>query len=259
MAGDGLEDEGAVGGVAGDGADLVQGGCVGHEAVAADAPVGGLQAGYAAEGRRLADAAAGVGAQGEGGGAGRHRRRRAAAAAAGNAGCVPGVAGGEEGGVLGGRPHAELVHVALAQQDGALFAEAGHGGGIVHGDVFGQHPGGAGGGDAVGAEQVLDLHGHAGEGRCVAGGDAAVGVGGLLAGEVGGDGDVGGYPVVNLGDAVEAGVGELDAADLAVGQEAGGLGDGQLPELIGCGFAHDGFIPPGRRGPGRSRRDGGGR
>ena len=52
------------------------------------------------------------------------------------------------------------------------------------------------------------------------GGDAAVGIGGLFARNFGGDGDVGGYPVIHRGDAIEAGVGEFDAADFAVGEQA---------------------------------------
>ena len=67
---------------AGEGADLIEGGGEGDEAVAADAPVGGLQAHDAAERRRLADRAAGVGAEGEGRHARRHGRGRAAGGAA---------------------------------------------------------------------------------------------------------------------------------------------------------------------------------
>ena len=59
-----LEDEGNVGGIAPKGANGVQGGAVGHQPVARDAPIGGLEAGHAAEGGRLAHAAAGIGAQG---------------------------------------------------------------------------------------------------------------------------------------------------------------------------------------------------
>ena len=101
-AGDGLQYQGAVGGVPGQRPNLIQRRGVGHQPVAADPPVGGLEAGDAATGRRLPNAAAGVGAQGKGGGTGGHCGRRTAAAAAGDAGGVPGVAGGEKGGVFGG-------------------------------------------------------------------------------------------------------------------------------------------------------------
>ncbi len=69
------EQQRCVGGVARDRADLIEAGAVGHQAVAADAAVGGLEADHAAEGGRLADRAARVAAEGRG-------ARRAATAAA---------------------------------------------------------------------------------------------------------------------------------------------------------------------------------
>ena len=194
------------------------------------------------KGRGLADAAAGVGAEGEGGGAGRDRRRRTAAAAAGDSGDVPGVSGGEEGRVFGGGTHAEFIQIALAQHHGALLAQAGDGGGVVDRDVVGQHLGGAGGAYPLGAEEVFDLHGNAGErvGQSLGvrtGGDESVGIGGLLASDISGYGEVGGQLVVDGGSAVEVGFGELDTADFALGESLGGIGYGELPEL-GGGILH---------------------
>ena len=82
-------------------------------------------------------------------------------------------------------------------------------------------------------------------------GDALVGICSLLACNVSGDRDVGGYPVVHRLDAFQARIGQLDAADLAGGEEARGFSHTELPELIRRWFPH-GVTPPARRGPGRS-------
>ena len=83
------------------------------------AAVGRLGADDPAHRGRLADRAAGVGPErerrlvgGDGGG-------RAARGAAGHLGQVPRVVRRPEPGVLGGGAHRELVHVGLADEDGA--------------------------------------------------------------------------------------------------------------------------------------------
>ena len=93
--------------------------------IARHAAVGRLEADDAAQAGRLADRAAGVGAQRQRRLAGRHRRRRAAAGAAGDALQVPGIARHLEGAVLRGRAHGELVHVGLAEQHGVGLLQPG--------------------------------------------------------------------------------------------------------------------------------------
>ena len=83
---DALKQQGRIGHVAAEGADLIQRRAVGHQAVAAHPAVGGLKPHHAAEGRRLADRAAGVAPQGSRaqpgrGGRGRDGRPRRDAAA----------------------------------------------------------------------------------------------------------------------------------------------------------------------------------
>ena len=100
--------------------DLVERAGEGDDAVAADAAVGRLEPDHAGRARRLADRAAGVGADGERNVERRHGRRR-------SAGLMPpgtrsrsqGLAVGPKARVLGRRAHGELVHVGLAGHDGA--------------------------------------------------------------------------------------------------------------------------------------------
>ena len=62
----------------------------------------------------------------------------------------------------------------------------------------------------------------------VPGGDALVGGGGVGHRRLGRHGDVGAHAVVDAGDAVEDGAGQLLRADFASGQEALRLGDGEV-------------------------------
>ena len=103
--------------VVGERADLVQRAGEGDQAVAAHRAVGGLEPHHAAQRGRLADGAAGVGAQGPGGFGGGDAGGGAATGAARHPVEIPGVPRGLEGGVLGGAAHGELVHVQLAQED----------------------------------------------------------------------------------------------------------------------------------------------
>ena len=116
VAGDRLGEEGDVLHGPAEGADLVEAGTEGDEAVARAAPVGGLEPDESAEAGGEADRAAGVGAEGQGG---RDRPRRggggAARGAAGGAGRVPGVRGPTVGAGLRRGAHGELVEVRLAQ------------------------------------------------------------------------------------------------------------------------------------------------
>ena len=176
MPGDRVQRQGYVWNVPGQYPDLVQGRCKGHQPITAYQAVGGLQSHHPAQGGRLPDASAGVGAQGVNCFRSGNRRRRSAAAAAGHPGEVPGVMGRKERRVLCGRSHRELVHVALAQHDCAMLEQLLRGGGIVYGHVVLQHPGTTGGRDALGGNDVLYLHRDTRQGRAVAGGNALVGL-----------------------------------------------------------------------------------
>ena len=145
-----------VGDVAGQRPALVQRGGEGDHPVARDRAVGRLQADDAAERGRLADRAAGVGAERAGGEAAGDRRRRAAGGAAGDAAAVPGVEDRPVGGVLVRAAHRELVHVGLAEDAGAGGVEAAHRGRRVGRQVALEDPRAGGGRRALGGEDVLD-------------------------------------------------------------------------------------------------------
>ena len=118
--------------------------------------------GDATHGRRLADRAAGVGAQRAGTQRGGHRRRRTARRPARHAIQRPGVAHRLEGAVLVGRAHGELVHVQLAQVDGARRLQpAPRRCSRRAGTKPGQDLRAGGGLDPPGDEDVLEADGHA--------------------------------------------------------------------------------------------------
>ena len=187
----------------------------------------GLRPDDPAERCRLADRAAGVGAErprrqaaGDGG-------RRAARGATRHPVAVPGVANRPVAGVLVRRAHRELVHVGLAEQAGAGFAEAPHRGGRVRRPVALEDPRAGGGLDPLGAEQVLDRERGAAQG--VAAGAARAGLGSP---QVGVELVAGG----RLGVGVEVLVGgdlpRLDPPDRGRGAELDQL------SRIGAGLAH---------------------
>ena len=93
--------------------DLVQRASEGHQPVPAHRPVSRLQPHHPAEGRRLADAASGVGAQRVHRLPRRHRSRRSPAAPPRHPTQVPRVPRREVRRVLRRRPHSELVQVPL--------------------------------------------------------------------------------------------------------------------------------------------------
>ena len=163
MAGNGLEQQGRVPHLLGEGADLVQGRGVGHQAVARDPAVGGLESHHPAMAGGLPDGAAGIGAQRADAQVRGHRRGGAAGGAAGDIVPVPGVTGGAEGRILGGGAHGELVHVGLAQKHRPLPAQASHHRGVEGRHEIFQNPGGAGGPEPPGGHDVLQGQGDAGK------------------------------------------------------------------------------------------------
>ena len=142
-------------------ADLIERRAEGEQAVARDAAVGRLEADDAAERARLADRAAGVGAERDRRQAGRHRDRGAAARPARDAIQRPRIARHAERRVLGRRAHRELVAVGLAEDDraGRFQALDGRRGEGRHEAL--EDPRGGGGRHVARAEVVLHRHRHA--------------------------------------------------------------------------------------------------
>jgi hypothetical protein len=102
---------------------------------------------------------------------------------------------------------------------------------LVGRQEVGQHARAAGGGNALGADDILNGGGDAGKGGGVAGGDAPVGLVRLLEGQLLGDGDESLDALLDLLDAVEDGPGELAGGQLAAGEEGGGFVDGEVEEI----------------------------
>ena len=158
------EQQGGVGDVSRQRAGLVERRREGDHPVAGYRAVGRLQADDPAERRRLADRAAGVGADrprrepaGDGGGG-------AARGAARDALAVPGVEDRPVARVLVRRPHRELVHVRLPEHPRAGLGEVRDGGRRVRRPVALEDPRAGGRLDALGAEEVLDRDRDAGSG-----------------------------------------------------------------------------------------------
>ena len=135
---------------------LVQRRRAGHQAVARDRAVGGLDPDGGGQRGRLANRAAGVGTDGQRRLERRQRGGTAAARTARHPVGVPRVAGRAVGGVLRRRTHRELVHVGLAEdRDAGRAQPRGHGG------VVGRTPAledlrAAGGGHVDAGEHVFE-------------------------------------------------------------------------------------------------------
>ena len=233
VAADQFSQGGRVGDRAGDGADLVQGRGHGHQAVTRHRAVGGLRADRAGHERGLADRAARVGTEGQGHHVGRNSRGRATAGTAGDTLGVPRVLGRAERGVLGGRPHGELVHVGLADDGQAGFLDLGGDGRVVGRLPVAQDLRRAGGAQAARHHVVLDGDGHArqtvqGLPRCAA--RVHVGRGRQRALTV--DGNEGVDAILNGVDAVQARLGQLNGGDLADGQHVRQLEGALLQQLV---------------------------
>ncbi len=231
VPGDRLQHDGAVLDVAGHRTDLIEGGGEGDDAVAADPAIGRLEADDAAVRGRLADRAAGIGSQRGRGLAGGDAGGAGAGGSAGHGVEVPGVLHRPVGAVFVGAAHGELVHVQLADDHRAALLQPGHGGAVV-----GRHEAlkdlrGAGGTDPLGAEDVLKRHGNAGQQVGLAGGAFLIrGLGGGQ-GLLFAYGDEGVDLLVGGGNALEAGLGQLDRGDLAGSQFLLHVMDGQFRQF----------------------------
>ena len=219
MPGNGLEQDGRIPHFFGEGADLVQGGGVGHQPVTGDPAIGGLQAHHPAQGGGLPDRAAGVGAQRGDAQVRGHRRGRAPGGTAGNIIPVPGVAGGAEGRVFRGGAHGELIHVDLAQKHRPGPAQPGADGGVIGGDEVRQDPGAAGGSETPGDHDVFEGQGDARQRRGLTPGQHGGGLLGHGPGPGFVHGDIGVELAVPRLDAGEHRLGHLHRRHLAPGQK----------------------------------------
>ena len=95
--GDHLQNFGAVGNAAAEGTHLIEGAGEGHQPPAAHPAIGGFEAHHTAEGGRLADRTAGIGAERSEAFASRHRRGTAAGATPRHPLGIPGITAGTKG------------------------------------------------------------------------------------------------------------------------------------------------------------------
>ena len=100
-------------------ADLVQRRAKGHHAIPGNRPVAGLEADHTAQGRRLANRAARIGAQRQRGLACSNRGRRTARGTTRNALEIPRIGRVRKRRALGCRAECELVHIRLAHRHAA--------------------------------------------------------------------------------------------------------------------------------------------
>ena len=218
---------------AGDRADLVQRGRQGDRAVAAHPAVGRLDPDGARDGTGLADRATGVGAERERRFEGGDRGGGTATGPAGDPAEVPRVVRRAVRRELGRRAHRELVHVRLAERHHAGAPELEDRGGVVrrHPALEDLRPGGRGHVDR--AEDVLDGDRHPGERAEVVPGGAAR-VDRLRDAErVLVDVQERVHVGVDGGDAVEVGLGGLDARHVARHQGIGERGGAQAGDVVG--------------------------
>ncbi len=213
-------------------AGLIEAGSEGDQPEAGTDAVGRLQAADARHGRRLANGAAGVGA-----GAARHQarrdcRRRAARTAPGHIGRVPGILHRAEMRRFARRAHRELVHVGLADEDGAGASQAVDDVRVERRRVVREHPRATGSAHARRGENVLVRNRNAEERPAVAVGENRIGR--LRVGErpLGIDGDEGVERRIERRDAIERRPGELDAREALCPKGGGKLRDGGIEHTV---------------------------
>ena len=146
-----------------DGTGLVEAGGERDHPEPGHLPVGRLHPDEPAHGRRLADRAAGVGADGQRRLERGHRGRAAAGRSTGHAGQPPRVARRLVRRALGRRAHRELVHVGLAEDDEPGLAQLAGDRRVVRRAPALEDAGARGGRDAAGGEDVLQPERDAGE------------------------------------------------------------------------------------------------
>ncbi len=232
MARDGGMQQSGVGDRTGQRPGLVQRAGEGDETVAAHPAVGRLDPDQPAHGRGLADRAARVGADRDRGLESGHSGRAAAAAAAGDAVGVPRVAGRPVRGVLGGRPHRELVHVGLTDDHNAGGPQLRHHSRVVRRPPALKHPAAAGRRHAARGEHVLEGQRDARKRpETLPRGPAAVDT--ARRGDSTVDVDVQERvdPIIDLRDPVKRGLSHLQRAEFTGGDRGGGLGGGEAADV----------------------------
>ena len=205
----------------------------GHHPVAGGAAVGRLGADDPADRGRLADRAAGVGAErerrlvgGDGGG-------RAAGGAARHPGQVPRVMRGAVAGVLGRGAHRELVHVGLADEDGAGLAQPPGDGRLVGRVPALEDLRPAGGGRPDGGEQVLHRDRDPGQGaERLARRPPAVHRAGLRQRVLGVHVQERPHVAVYGGDPVQVRLGDFGRRHASCGHRGGQLGRGHRGQIV---------------------------
>ena len=125
--------------IAGERADVIERTGERHQAIARNTPVGRRYADHATERSRLADRAAGIGAERNHGCVLRHHRCRSAARSAGNPIERHGIAHRPERAVLVRRSHGEFIAIGLADDDSAGGFNPLDCRGVVGRDVMLQH------------------------------------------------------------------------------------------------------------------------
>ena len=187
--------------------DVVERRGEGDQSEPADPPVGWLHADDAAKRGRLPHRAAGFRSECDRHDAGGDGGRRAAARPARHTRAVEWIPRRSERAVLGGRPHRELVHVALADEHRPRFAEPPGDGRLIRTDVALENARTAGRGEGCRGDVVLEHHGHSGEGAEARHGagrqHSCRGIGGQ-------DAIQAGRARVDVGGAGEAGLGDGD-------------------------------------------------
>ena len=214
---------------------MVHGPCQRQHARAAHAAIGRLDPGEPAERRRDANRATRVRAERAGTDARRYRCARSgrrAAADAVNRG-VPRIPRRPVMRIETFGPIGELVHIELAQGDGAGAREPRDDSGILVGHPVGEKPGAARGLHAFGAVEILESHGHPVQ-RSERGARLHGGLRGTGRGQrgVAHHGDVRPELAVESRDAVEMRLDDLHGRDLLRGDHARQLRHGCPAELI---------------------------
>ena len=234
MAGDGLQQDGAVLDGPGHRAGGVVGERVGHHARAADQPIGWLQPDQPAQPSRVADRAAGVRAERPHHQPRRHPGARAAGRAAGEVLAVPRISRRRPGQVERRPAMGEFMRRQLAQQHRAGFIKPGHGCSVEFWHVGLASAGMPGRADAGGAVDVLQRDRNAMQWAAVAAGhDFRLRRPGLLQRQFGGHQQIGVQLRIDRLDAVEECPGQLHRRKLPPLEQLGGLGDRHEMQLGG--------------------------
>ena len=159
----GIEQDAAILNSRGEGANLVERGGKGDQAIARDATIGWLQSHAAAESRWLTNRSTCIRAECCEGCSGSNRCSGAAAGATGNAVEIPRIAGWMEGRILGRGAHRKLIHVHPSERNGAGSTKVGYGCGVVGSCVSIQNPGCRLKGLSSDTDGILDSDGNTSE------------------------------------------------------------------------------------------------